>query len=1559
MNRSSTDRAEARLSLTIFLALSFLSVGLFALTARSGTTSKTASAPADVAQIQANKIQWIISGVVNFQQLATQSQASAQIAPQMGPESATSFLTATNDSYRVQNPAGVQLDVSAGSLWAAVSATNPIAPRVQQDADNDRWIVAGVSDAHTASASILVGISQTSDPAGDYVVFRVPARISSDLLNVNVPDSPVLRFDKDSLVVSINMLDGTTGAFSDGRSLVIDYRTLRTGILSGTYFTGLSAIAISETNGPGRHPLPPIVPAADQTWDGSPTGNGTAWYSVANWLGDIGFAGSQTVTTNTDIATIGSTGNNPSIGINGTTSANLYLGGIDFNGANRGIGDSAAGSLTLNLNGATINAVSNVIVRNSGAGNLTLQPMSGGAGTMTVALGNATDNIINIDSTGGVTISTVLKNGAGNHLTLSGAGTGALTLSAANTYSGGTTINASTLIAMHDGALGTGNVSVTATGATLQLQGGTLNDYISDTATLSIANGAMANLSFTGTDVVGGLILGGVVQTQNGSYGSLASGADHQFDTFFTPGSTGTVTLQGAPTPTPPPTATTNPATNVTDTSATLNGTVNPNGSSTTVFFQWGTDKTYGNQTANQIFTGNTDQSVSANLSLLTPGTTYHYRIVATNGGGTVMGSDAMFMTAAPTPTPTPSATTNAATNVTGTGATLNGTVNPNGSSTTVFFQWGTDKTYGNQTANQIFTGNTSQNVTDSLSGLALNTTYHYRIVAMNGGGTTFGNDVIFMTLAGPPPTVTTNAATSVTNTGATLNGAVNPNGASTTVHFEYGTSIIYGSVTSNQVFTGSTSQSVMASISGLVPGTLYHFRLVGTSSGGTTNGADMTFTTVQPAPTITTTAATNVTTTAATLNGTVNPNGAMNTTVHFDYGTDMTYGSQTANQIFTGTTSQNVTANISALTPNTLYHFRLVGSNTGGTTNGNDLTFMTAAPTPTPTPSPCPNSITQSSSQQITAGNSVACISSGTDYHKDNSYWRAFNMATFAGGQPYVISSVSFGIQEASSDLAGRNAQPVDVRLYTNNGASFPNGTRTQLGSTVTLNVTNQSGTVFVVPFAATVPAGTSELVMEVHTQNGVATQDIFYIGSNSAQQTGPSYISAADCSLAAPTDLALIGYPNMHVVMNVNGNCFGSGTPTPTPTATPTATPTVTPTPTPTLTCPPTITQSLSQAVVQGNSVACRQNVTFYTLDNSYWRAFNMANFDGGQAYNVSSVSFGIEQATSGSGGGQSVIVNLYANSGQPFPNGTLATLGSVQTIMPDQAGTVLNLPLAVVVPAGTLELVMEVHVPDGTTTHDIFFIGSNAAGQTGPSYQSAVGCGISSPTDLATFGHPNMHIVMNVNGSCGGPTPPPAPGGVLYDPPPCSALTSPETFHWTAGSASTAYWLTIGDDNAPAPTATPSTTPVPCGPAPCSVPKYGGSNIFSSGQTGGLSWNVGSLPTDGRKLYVRLLSRINNVWSGTDYFYTAPGTIPYTPTISPNGGTFTNQVTVTLADFTPCVTIRYTTNGTDPTATSTQYTAPFNLTGAGTKVVKAKAFRTSDSTESAIASATFTIH
>ena len=201
-----------------------------------------------------------------------------------------------------------------------------------------------------------------------------------------------------------------------------------------------------------------------------------------------------------------------------------------------------------------------------------------------------------------------------------------------------------------------------------------------------------------------------------------------------------------------------------------------------------------------------------------------------------------------------------------------------------------------------------------------------------------------------------------------------------------------------------------------------------------------------------------------------------------------------------------------------------------------------------------CPSTITQSLNQEIVSGNSVAC-NNGTATAQ-NSYWRAFDMTTFTGDAQYDVTSVSFGIENASS--GGGTGQPVTVNLYTNSGGSFPAGTRTLLATTGPITVADQQLTVLEVPLVATVPAGTSELVMEVNSPDGRLDGNVFFIGSNPDGQTGPSYLSSADCGPPDPTDLAVLGFPNMQIVFNVNGSCPRHPAPTPRPRPTPAPRPT-----------------------------------------------------------------------------------------------------------------------------------------------------------------------------------------------------------------------------------------------------------------------------------------------------------------------------------------------------------------------------------------------------------------
>jgi len=390
----------------------------------------------------------------------------------------------------------------------------------------------------------------------------------------------------------------------------------------------------------------------------------------------------------------------------------------------------------------------------------------------------------------------------------------------------------------------------------------------------------------------------------------------------------------------------------ITGSGATIQGLVYPNGSNTTIHFNYGLTTAYGSTIAGNPPTAPEDSiqmSTFAVLTGLTPNTTYHYRITGTNSSGTAYGLDSTFTTSGNLP---PTVITNQASAITSIGATLNGHVNANGAATTVSFQYGISTSYGSTATYGTVSGSSMTPVSKTISGLLAGTTYHFRTVGTNINGTVYGNDSIFTTLPTTPPTVTTNGATAVTTSGATLNCHVNPNAATTTVSFEYGLTSSYGSTISCGNFNGIYSIPISQNISGLLPATLYHFRAKGVSAAGTAYGSDSVFTTepLNLPPYVITDMASSITPTSATFNGQVNANGTP-TTVTFEYGLTSGYGNTISYGTVTDTTYIPVSAPVTGLTPSTLYHVRIKGVNSFGTRYGSDTTFTTSASgTPLPT---------------------------------------------------------------------------------------------------------------------------------------------------------------------------------------------------------------------------------------------------------------------------------------------------------------------------------------------------------------------------------------------------------------------------------------------------------------------------------------------------------------------------------------------------------------------------------------------------------------------------------
>ncbi|MFN3988178.1 MAG: IPTL-CTERM sorting domain-containing protein [Rhodocyclaceae bacterium] len=198
--------------------------------------------------------------------------------------------------------------------------------------------------------------------------------------------------------------------------------------------------------------------------------------------------------------------------------------------------------------------------------------------------------------------------------------------------------------------------------------------------------------------------------------------------------------------------------------------------------------------------------------------------VTVTNAGGTsATGASTLFAYAA-----APTATTNAASAISANAATLNATVNDNGAATSVSFDWGTSISYGNSasaTPATVNAGAGSTAVTGSLSGLACNTVYHYRVSATSSEGTTQGSDVSFT--AGP---CVPGAPTSVVATAGVASASV----AFTPPADNGGAAISGYTVTSNPGGLTGTGAASPIAVSGLNNGTAYTFTVTATNSAGT-----------------------------------------------------------------------------------------------------------------------------------------------------------------------------------------------------------------------------------------------------------------------------------------------------------------------------------------------------------------------------------------------------------------------------------------------------------------------------------------------------------------------------------------------------------------------------------------------------------------------------------------------------------------------------------------------------------------------------------------------------
>src|SRR5271155_375166 len=204
------------------------------------------------------------------------------------------------------------------------------------------------------------------------------------------------------------------------------------------------------------------------------------------------------------------------------------------------------------------------------------------------------------------------------------------------------------------------------------------------------------------------------------------------------------------------PTVTTGAASSIAATTATISGSVNPNGADTHMVFVYGTSSTLSgasSTTSVDIGAGTTVVGVSANLTGLTAGTTYYFQEQATNSAGTANGTINSFFTT-PTTATAPSATTGNASSITTTIAIIAGSVNPNGGDTHMVFAYGTSSTLSgasSTTSVDIGAGTTAVGISADITGLTAGTKYYYQVQSTNSVGSASGAINSF-TSSSPPP---------------------------------------------------------------------------------------------------------------------------------------------------------------------------------------------------------------------------------------------------------------------------------------------------------------------------------------------------------------------------------------------------------------------------------------------------------------------------------------------------------------------------------------------------------------------------------------------------------------------------------------------------------------------------------------------------------------------------------------------------------------------------------------------------------------------------------------
>jgi hypothetical protein len=383
----------------------------------------------------------------------------------------------------------------------------------------------------------------------------------------------------------------------------------------------------------------------------------------------------------------------------------------------------------------------------------------------------------------------------------------------------------------------------------------------------------------------------------------------------------------------------------ITRTGAELHGSYQGTGEADHWWFEWGTSPASLNESSvseEETATGHT--AISTSAEGLEPDTIYYFRASAENAASEVSHGEIQKLKTAPA---VASLETEPVTEVKPHAAQLNASYVGDGTPTEYFFEWGTHRVYGNTTPVEAASASGPQSlVPGQLTGLELEKVYHYRIVATDALGTTYGADMSFKTR--PAVAGLEFSVSDLESHSATLHAQFTGNGDNTTYFYKWGASTQYEGATSPTMESSATgvTQLTPYHLEGLVPGTVYHVQIVAQNSEGVTKTADATFATPPAVRGLKTLPATNIGQEGIQLNAEFTGNG-QDTQYYFEYGTNTNYGHKTAiPPADAGSPAQGEIKELSATITDylayTTYHYRVVAVNDEGETNGNDVMVET-----------------------------------------------------------------------------------------------------------------------------------------------------------------------------------------------------------------------------------------------------------------------------------------------------------------------------------------------------------------------------------------------------------------------------------------------------------------------------------------------------------------------------------------------------------------------------------------------------------------------------------------